>query len=93
MLTPLSLSEIDEALKVLPGWEFQQDQLVRTFTFSNFRKAFVFMTSVAFVAEEMSHHPTFENTYHRVHVSLNTHDAGNKVTQKDVAFAMRIQAL
>lgn len=93
MAIPLSISEIDEALKALPGWEFQQDQLTRVFTFADFRKAFVFMTSIAFIAEELSHHPTLENTYHRVKVALTTHDAGNKVTQKDVALAMRIQAL
>jgi 4a-hydroxytetrahydrobiopterin dehydratase len=93
MATPLALHEIDEALKTLPGWEIEHDHLVRRFTFSDFRQAFVFMTSIAFIAEEMNHHPTLENTYHRVKVSLSTHDAGNKVTQKDVALAMRIQAL
>jgi len=50
-----------------------------------------FMVFVAFEAEEMNHHPEWTNVYNRVMVRLNTHDAGGKVTAKDVELAGRIE--
>lgn len=86
-------SDIEIALKDLQGWSFQNDSLVKTFSFKDFRAAFAFMTRVAFLAEEHQHHPRFDNVYNSVTLSLNTHDAGNKVTEKDLALARSIQAL
>jgi 4a-hydroxytetrahydrobiopterin dehydratase len=39
------------------------------------------------------HHPTWSNTYNQVHVSLNTHDAGNVVTEKDWVLAHYLDEL
>jgi 4a-hydroxytetrahydrobiopterin dehydratase len=86
-------NEIEIALKDLQGWSFQNDSLVKTFSFKDFRTAFAFMTRVAFLAEEHQHHPRFDNVYNSVTLSLNTHDAGNIVTEKDLALARSIQAL
>ncbi len=86
-------NEIEIALKDLQGWSFQNDSLVKTFSFKDFRTAFAFMTRVAFLAEEHQHHPRFDNVYNSVTLSLKTHDAGNKVTEKDLALARSIQAL
>ena len=41
------------------------------------------MTRVAFLAEKMNHHPDWRNVYNTVEITLNTHDAGNTVTEKD----------
>jgi len=51
------------------------------------------MVRVAFIAEELNHHPRFDNTYNTVALTLNTHDAGNTVTEKDLTLAARIQEL
>jgi len=51
------------------------------------------MTRVGFEAEELNHHPEWTNVYNRVVVRLNTHDAGNKVTAKDVELATRMQKI
>lgn len=51
------------------------------------------MVKVAFVAEKMDHHPEWSNIYNRVMISLNTHDAGNKVTEKDHKLAAAIDKL
>jgi len=75
------------------NWEQVDDALQRTFTFSDFSEAFAFMTRVALVAEKMGHHPTWTNTYNTVEIRLNTHDAGNKVTDKDHRLASAINAL
>ena len=90
---PLSATKIKAALATLPGWRFQRDALAKTFTFGDFREALGFMVRAGFEAEAMDHHPEWTNVYNRVVIRLNTHDAGGKVTEKDVALARRLQAL
>lgn len=91
MSTPLTPEEITTARGTLPGWSFENNCLTKTFTFDTFREAMSFMLRVAFEAEGLNHHPDWSNVYNRVVVRLNTHDAGGKVTAKDVELAKRIQ--
>lgn len=91
--TPLSSAEIETALATLPGWKFAGDALAKEFKFDGFRSALSFMLRVGFEAEAMDHHPDWTNVYHRVSIRLNTHDAGGKVTAKDVELARRIQSV
>jgi 4a-hydroxytetrahydrobiopterin dehydratase len=93
MSTPLTTTEIQSALADLRGWAFDKDALAKTYTFKSFREAMSFMTRVAFEAEELNHHPEWTNVYNRVAVRLNTHDAGGKVTAKDVGLAKRFEKI
>lgn len=93
MTKPLSLVEINDALRPLPGWALEGDTLAKTFKFVSFREAMSFMVRVSFEAEAMDHHPDWTNVYNRVVIRLNTHDAESKVTAKDVALAAKIQAI
>ena len=67
--------------------------LIKTFEFADFVQAFGFMTRVAIVAEKVNHHPTWSNTWNKVEIKLTTHDAGNKVTEKDRSLAQAIDKL
>jgi len=71
-------------------WKEKNNKLEKTFKFKNFIEAFSFMTRVALVAEKMNHHPSWTNVYNRVEISLNTHDAGDIVTDKDRKLAEAI---
>ena len=93
MAKSLSALEIAEALSVLPGWTVEEEALSKGFKFASFREAMSFMVRVSFEAEAMDHHPEWTNVYNRVVIRLNTHDAGGKVTAKDVALAGKIQAI
>ena len=93
MSKPLTSDEITQACVRLAGWSFERDALTKTFKFGSFREALSFMTRVGFEAEELNHHPDWTNVYNRVVVRLNTHDAGDKVTAKDVELASRIQTI
>jgi 4a-hydroxytetrahydrobiopterin dehydratase len=90
---PLTPAEIADALRALPGWAFESDALAKEFKFGSFREAMSFMVRVAFEAEAMDHHPDWTNVYNRVRVRLNTHDAGGKVTAKDLTLARKIQGI
>ncbi|WP_194775989.1 4a-hydroxytetrahydrobiopterin dehydratase [Pararhodonellum marinum] len=74
-------------------WKEEDNKLKKTFEFKNFQEAFAFMTRVAFLAEEMQHHPNWSNVYNSVEIALTTHDAGNVVTEKDRKLAKAIDAI
>lgn len=74
-------------------WSETDNALYRKFEFKDFSEAFAFMTRVALVAEKMNHHPRWTNVWNTVEVWLNTHDAGNVVTDKDRKLAEKIDAL
>ena len=74
-------------------WKEADNKLYKKFTFKDFSEAFAFMTRVALAAEKMDHHPTWTNTWNTVEISLNTHSAGNSVTDKDRELAKKIDAL
>jgi 4a-hydroxytetrahydrobiopterin dehydratase len=74
-------------------WEEKNNYLLKTFTFSNFINAFMFMTEVAALAEKMSHHPWWENAFHMVTIRLTTHNEENTITEKDRAMAQSIDEI
>ncbi len=74
-------------------WNETNNRLEKDFEFKDFSEAFAFMTRVALIAEKMNHHPEWTNVYNKVKVSLNTHDAGDKVTEKDHNLAAAIDKL
>jgi 4a-hydroxytetrahydrobiopterin dehydratase len=74
-------------------WKEENNTLYKKFEFKDFVEAFDFMTKVAAEAEEAQHHPTWKNTYNKVEIWLNTHDAGDIVTDKDRHLAKAIDNL
>lgn len=74
-------------------WKHENDSLYTKIVFENFAQAFGFIAKVALLAEQQNHHPTITNTYNKVELWLNTHDAGNKVTEKDHKLAEAISAI
>ncbi len=74
-------------------WTEQNNKLYKKFVFKNFSEAFAFMTRIAIEAEKMDHHPLWTNVYNQVEIWLNTHSAGDIVTEKDHQFAKRIDRL
>lgn len=71
-------------------WKEENNALHAKFTFNDFKEAFAFMNRVAFEAEAQQHHPNWTNVYNTVEFALNTHDAGDVVTDKDRKLAETI---
>lgn len=90
---PLADDQVRAALDALPGWTYEGNALVKTFTFGSFREAIGFIVRLAFEAEQRDHHPNLTNVYNRVEIALTTHDAGDRVTQKDVDLAQAIEQI
>ena len=93
MSEALQNNQIQSALSDLPGWKFSEDTIRKDFQFGDFTQAFSFLVQVAFIAENQNHHPNIENVYNSVTLALQSHDAGNKVTGKDIAFAEAVEKL
>lgn len=74
-------------------WVENNNSLQADFKFNDFVTAFSFMTEVAFNVEKQNHHPTWENTYNRVKITLTTHDKGNTITEKDRKLAKTISEI
>lgn len=74
-------------------WKEDDNKLKRSFEFNDFVEAFGFLTKVAILAEKQNHHPEIFNVYNKVDIALNTHDAGDVVTDKDHKLASTINLL
>jgi 4a-hydroxytetrahydrobiopterin dehydratase len=85
-------SAIQSALKELPGWEREGDDIVKTFEFDGFQSAMTFVTRVAEAAEAADHHPDIDIRWNKVRLALSTHSAGG-LTERDTDLAHRIERL
>ncbi len=74
-------------------WQEEDNKLKKSFTFDDFTTAFAFMTKVAATVDEFDHHPWWSNVYNKVTFELTTHDAGDKVTDKDRKLATAIDQI
>lgn len=86
----LSAQALADVGRQLPQWQLSSERggvLQRNFVFADFAQAFGFMAQVAVVAERHNHHPEWRNVYHRVEVTLTTHDAQG-ITAQDVQLAL-----
>ncbi len=74
-------------------WQEKNNELHKQFKFKNFKEAFAFMHEVAAEAEARQHHPRWHQSWDTIQIWLNTHEAGDIVTDKDQAFADVIDAI
>lgn len=92
-MDPLSEQQIEQELESLNGWSFEDDTITKDFSFPDFKEAMSFMVRVGFEAEALVHHPDWSNVYNSVSIRLSTHDAGDKVTEKDIKLAKAIEEI
>ena len=93
MINPMNEVQITESLKGLPGWTFEDNKLHKIYRFNDFREAMAFLVRLSYEAENRNHHPEIFNCYNRLEIGLNTHDAGGKVTDRDIELALAIEKL
>jgi 4a-hydroxytetrahydrobiopterin dehydratase len=88
----LTENEIYFNLTTLKGWSFNDNRIVKDFSFKNFTAAFAAMVKIGAVAEELNHHPDWYNSYNKLNVKLTSHDVGG-VTMNDFELASRIEEI
>lgn len=92
MSAVLSPSDIDQALRTLPGWTRSDGAIVRVFQLGNFLNAMEFVNKVAVAAEAANHHPDILINYNKVTLTLVSHDSGG-VTQRDIRMAAKVNEI
>jgi 4a-hydroxytetrahydrobiopterin dehydratase len=88
----LTESAIEENLKQLSGWNYNNRVIERLFQFPNFLDAMQFVNRVAEAAEKANHHPDIDIRYNKVTMLLTSHDVGG-VTSRDLRMAKKISEL
>jgi 4a-hydroxytetrahydrobiopterin dehydratase len=91
-MTVFSAEDAERKLASLPGWGIVTGELVKTFSFKDFREALAFVNRVGEAAEAAGHHPDIDIRYNRVRLALVTHDAGG-LTEKDFELASKVNTL
>lgn len=86
----LTTTTIEQEIAGLTGWSHDAASLTRTWERKGFNGAMQLANVVAFVANELNHHPDITiHGYNKVTVTTTTHDAGG-VTDGDVRLARRV---
>jgi len=75
------------------GWAEAKQALSRTVQRADFVEALAFVLEVGKLAEAANHHPDIDIRYRTVKLLLTSHDAGNVITDKDIALAKNINDL
>src|SRR5689334_15456563 len=74
---PLSDSEVQRYLPMVPGWRLEDGVLRRGLLFPDFRQLITFIDQLADLAEEQQHHPDFlVYGYRRMRLDFATHSIG-----------------
>ncbi|MEV0785770.1 4a-hydroxytetrahydrobiopterin dehydratase [Streptomyces sp. NPDC050423] len=90
---PLPQNEIENQLRELPGWTLEGDRITRTYRLPSHFAAAALTVHVARIQDELNHHSDLTLGYDTVALSVNSHDAGGKVTEKDLDLAARVAAV
>ncbi len=91
MTTALSNTEIELALAGLPGWSRDGDTISKTFELDSYMAGLALATAIGTVCEGFNHHPDMLIGWRKVTITLTTHDAGHKISQKDIDAAKKIE--
>ena len=89
---PMSSEEAEEMALQVPGWELEENRLIRRFRFKDFREAMVFVNRVADLAEGEGHHPDIYISWNRVRLELTTH-AIKGLSENDFIIASKVNDL
>lgn len=84
---------IQNKLKELPGWNYQENALIKEFIADNFSSALAFTVQIGIEAEKADHHPDLLiHSWNKILIKITTHEKGG-VTERDFNLAESINKL
>ena len=89
---PLDQPKIKELLATLPGWEFVNGEIAKTYSFNNYYHTMAFVNATAWVSNTENHHPDLEVGYNKCRVRYSTHAIGG-LSDNDFICAAKVDAL
>jgi len=91
-IPPLTNESIEIRLKLIDGWSFEDGEVVRTYTFTNYLETMSFVNALAWIAHSQDHHPNIEVGYTTCKVRYTTH-AISGISENDFICAAKINLL
>ena len=89
---PMTQSQIGHMLKGLPGWDYRNGVVQKTFKFKNYHETMAFVNATAWISHREDHHPDIAVGYSQATVSYMTH-AIKGISENDFICAAKIDAL
>jgi 4a-hydroxytetrahydrobiopterin dehydratase len=89
----LDAAAIAALLPQVPGWQAENNKLVRSFEFSDYHHTIEFVNALAWMINGQDHHPELTVRYRHCIVSYSTHTAGNAISENDFICAARANAI
>ncbi len=89
----LTKEEIDNYLKQLPGWTYNNDKISKEYVFKDFPSVINFIQKLTQHFQEIDHHPDIHIYYKKVVFELQRYSVGGKVTQRDIEVAEYIEEM
>lgn len=89
----LTDAQIVEYLQEFPDWERDGDMLSKTFKADTYMAGLALAAAIGTTCDVLDHHPDLFIGWKKVTVKFTTHDAGNKITEKDFQAVKKIENL
>jgi len=91
-VSPLKAAEIQQLLKQLDGWAYQNGVITRTYEFKNYYQTMAFVNAAAWISHREDHHPDMTVGYGKCKVDYSTHAIGG-LSENDFICAAKLDAL
>ena len=85
-------AEIAGTLAKIPGWEYRDGVITKTFAFPNYWQTMAFVNATAWISHREDHHPDLAVGYNKCRVDYCTHAIGG-LSENDFICAAKIEAL
>jgi len=92
-LQPLNKDEINNRLADLPGWEYEDNRIEKSFEFPSFNDGLGLLNSLAPSLNQIDHHPVILIKYKKISFCLTSHDLGDRLSGRDFRVAEIIEDL
>jgi len=83
---------IREHLAKVPGWEWLEREIAKTYAFKNYYETIAFVNAVAWISHRENHHPDLEVGYNQCRVRYSTHSVGG-LSENDFICAAKVESL
>ena len=91
-VAPLKEQEIRNLLKQVPGWEFTNGRIAKSYAFKNYYQTMAFVNAAAWISHREDHHPDMTVGYSQCRVEYWTH-AINGLSENDFICAAKLDRL
>ena len=91
-VTPLKEQEVRNLLKQVPGWEYANGRIAKTYEFKNYYQTMAFVNAAAWISHREDHHPDMMVGYSKCRVEYWTH-AIDGLSENDFICAAKLDRL